>query len=165
MTRPLCLVAALAAALATAASAQPADSLGAPATVPTAELALGGFAAGAAVTVVVGSLTGTGEWVLGMYPLGVALGVTGVARARGAEPPFGKALLGAGAGALIGVGSAVAVLLLTDADIFSDGPEILVAGTLVLAGPIVGAVVTASPVVLRAPSGEPVPGASLRIAL
>lgn len=156
------------------ATVQPADSLVTIEALSRVELALGGAAAGAVAWFAaeqafqaLGADEGLGLFV---YPLGVAAGVYGTARLRGADVPFGRALRGAGRGALLGVGVAAGLLVVgissgSTSSGGGGGGGLLIATALIAALPVAGAVVEVTPSRVRTPDGERVAVLSLRIGL
>ena len=144
---------------------------------PTSALVLGGaIAGGAAVLAANLALYAIGRpdesgWTYVFYPVGVAVGVHGVARERGLAGAFragatravlGAAVgyavsrgFGAGAGSPSRSGSASAVL--AAGAVFALLPPVAAAGAY--------RVPDVAPVVLRGPRGERAPGLALRVAL
>lgn len=168
MSRGLALLIAL---VTVSASAQPADSLETPATVSPLDLGVSGLAAGLIAWLATEKLlTSVGAeegWGLAAYPVGVAAGAYGVARYEGADVSFGRALRGAGVGTLVGYGGAMGIVMIANPSIFSDEDAVVFLGAfaLVIAAPVIGAVLDVSPATIRTPSGETFPGVRVRTGL
>ncbi len=170
----------LLALLASSAAAQTPDTTAARRRGPTADLVLGGAAAGA-TAVLLGTLAlkaaGASEearsWTVFLYPAGAAVGVYDIGRRRGQHGTARGAALGAVRGTLLATGGVLLVgyglgKILSPSD---DNSAVIFAGlaVVVVAPPYFAAAgyhaSDVQPVVLVGPDGERAAGLALRVAL
>lgn len=166
--------------LTSSAAAQTPDTTTALRRGPSADLVLGGAAAGATAVLLsslalraVGASEETRSGMIFLYPVGAAVGVTTIGRRDGRHGTFRGAALGAVRGTLVAAGGVLLVgyglgRVLSSSD---DNTAVILAGlaVVVVAPPYFAAAGYAAsdvqPVVLVGPDGERAAGLALRVAL
>ncbi len=170
----------LAVLFASSAAAQTPDSTATRRRAPSADLVLGGAAAGATAVLLTtlamragGVSEGARSATIFLYPIGAAVGVTYLGRRNGRSGTFRGAALGAVRGTLVAAGGVLLVgyglgKVLSASD--DNNPVILAGLAVMLIAPPYAAAAgynasDVQPVVLVGPDGERAAGLSLRIAL